>query len=75
MQRVERLASLTARRGACAHPDGAVNLILSSLEVFAPEFAEHARQGPCDACARASELPPPNRPVSNQSARNSPLRP
>jgi NADH:ubiquinone oxidoreductase subunit F (NADH-binding) len=74
-QRVERLASLTARRGACAHPDGAVNLILSSLEAFSSEFADHARQGPCDGCSRAPELPLPPRPVSNASTRNSPLRP
>jgi NADH:ubiquinone oxidoreductase subunit F (NADH-binding) len=73
-QRVERLASLTARRGACAHPDGAVNLILSSLEVFAPEFADHARHGPCEACARAPELPLPVRPVSDESTRKSLLR-
>jgi NADH:ubiquinone oxidoreductase subunit F (NADH-binding) len=70
VQRAERLASLTARRGACAHPDGAVNLLLSSLEVFATEFADHARHGPCDACSRAPELPLPLRPVSEQPARS-----
>ncbi len=43
MQRVERLASLVARRGACGHPDGAVNVILSALETFATEFADHAQ--------------------------------
>jgi NADH:ubiquinone oxidoreductase subunit F (NADH-binding) len=63
-QRIDRLASLTARRGACGHPDGAVNLILSALEAFHPEFAEHARHGPCDACSRPPELPLPVRPVS-----------
>jgi NADH:ubiquinone oxidoreductase subunit F (NADH-binding) len=73
-QRVERLASLTARRGACTHPDGAVNLILSSLEVFAGEFAEHARHGPCERCSRAPELPLPQRPVSDDRARRSLLR-
>jgi NADH:ubiquinone oxidoreductase subunit F (NADH-binding) len=67
-QRLERLSSLSARRGACAHPDGAVNLILSSLEAFAAEFAEHARQGPCEGCSRAPELPLPLRPVSDASA-------
>ncbi|HEY4895543.1 MAG TPA: NADH-ubiquinone oxidoreductase-F iron-sulfur binding region domain-containing protein [Solirubrobacteraceae bacterium] len=60
-ERIERLASLTSRRGACGHPDGAVNLILSSLETFAGEFADHARHGPCDACSRAPELPLPDR--------------
>ncbi|MCW3029523.1 MAG: hypothetical protein JWN81_2734, partial [Solirubrobacterales bacterium] len=42
-QRIERLAALVSRRGACGHPDGAVNLILSALESFAADFAEHAR--------------------------------
>jgi NADH:ubiquinone oxidoreductase subunit F (NADH-binding) len=62
-QRIDRLASLLRRRGACSHPDGAVNLILSALEVFQAEFADHARHGPCDACARPAELPLPVRPV------------
>jgi NADH:ubiquinone oxidoreductase subunit F (NADH-binding) len=74
VQRAERLASLTARRGACAHPDGAVNLLLSSLEVFAAEFADHARHGPCDACSRAPELPLPLRPVSEAPTRALQLR-
>jgi NADH:ubiquinone oxidoreductase subunit F (NADH-binding) len=63
-QRVAHLAALVRRRGACGHPDGAVNFILSSLETFAPEFADHARHGPCDACGQPSELPLPARPSS-----------
>ena len=59
--RIERLASLVARRGACAHPDGAVNFTLSALDAFAAEFADHARRGPCDACASSVELPLPAR--------------
>jgi NADH:ubiquinone oxidoreductase subunit F (NADH-binding) len=66
-QRIDRLASLTSRRGACGHPDGAVNLTLSALEVFRPEFAEHARHGPCEACSRSPELPLPDRPVSEKT--------
>ena len=54
--RVERLASLVSRRGACGHPDGAVNFILSALECFAGDFAEHARRGRCEACTRPAEL-------------------
>jgi NADH:ubiquinone oxidoreductase subunit F (NADH-binding) len=54
--RVERLASLVSRRGACGHPDGAVNFILSALECFAGDFAEHARHGRCEACTRPAEL-------------------
>jgi NADH:ubiquinone oxidoreductase subunit F (NADH-binding) len=55
--RVERLASLVSGRGACGHPDGAVNFILSALECFAADFAEHARHGRCEACMRPAELP------------------
>ena len=58
-RRIERLASLTRRRGACAHPDGAVRFILSSLQTFSEEFADHARHGRCDACGRPAELPLP----------------
>ncbi len=68
-QRIERLASLTARRGACGHPDGAVKLILSALETFQAEFADHARHGPCDGCARPTEMPMPRRAVSQDISR------
>ena len=64
LQRAERLAALTARRGACRHPDGSVRVLLSALDTFAAEFADHARHGPCEACAAAGELPLPARPVS-----------
>ncbi|HEY3827804.1 MAG TPA: NADH-ubiquinone oxidoreductase-F iron-sulfur binding region domain-containing protein [Solirubrobacteraceae bacterium] len=68
-QRIERLASLTARRGACGHPDGAVKLILSALETFEAEFADHAQHGPCDSCARPPEMPMPHRAVSQDASR------
>jgi NADH:ubiquinone oxidoreductase subunit F (NADH-binding) len=67
IQRIDQLASLVARRGACGHPDGALNPILSAVEVFHDEFADHARHGPCDACARPPELPLPDRPVSDST--------
>jgi NADH:ubiquinone oxidoreductase subunit F (NADH-binding) len=68
-QRIERLGALVGRRGACGHPDGAVNLILSALESFAPDFAEHARHGRCERCARPAELPLPARPPSSVTPR------
>jgi NADH:ubiquinone oxidoreductase subunit F (NADH-binding) len=68
-RRIERLASLTARRGACGHPDGAVNLILSALEAFQADFADHARHGACDCCARPPELPLPDREVDHRASR------
>jgi NADH:ubiquinone oxidoreductase subunit F (NADH-binding) len=56
-QRIDQLAALTSRRGACSHPDAAVNFVLSALDVFAGEFADHARHGRCEACMRPGQLP------------------
>jgi NADH:ubiquinone oxidoreductase subunit F (NADH-binding) len=47
-------------RGACSHPDGAVRLIRSALEVFGPELGQHA-QGWCRGTAAARVLPVPAR--------------
>jgi NADH:ubiquinone oxidoreductase subunit F (NADH-binding) len=60
-QRIARLAALVRRRGACGHPDGAARFVTSALDAFAPEFADHARHGPCEGCARPGELPLPVR--------------
>jgi NADH:ubiquinone oxidoreductase subunit F (NADH-binding) len=68
-ERIEQLARLTARRGACGHPDGSVNVIMSAIEAFGEEFLEHARHGSCQACARPPELPLPHRPVEMLPAR------
>lgn len=57
--RVERLLSAVRRRGACAHPDGAARFVASALDVFAPEFADHATYGRCAACDQRPELPLP----------------
>ncbi len=56
-QRIARWSTLAKGRGACAHPDGAVGFITSALDVFAEEFADHARHGPCEACSGPYELP------------------
>ena len=45
-------------RGACSHPDGAVRLVRSALDIFGPELAQHA-QGWC--CGTSSVLPVPPR--------------
>jgi NADH:ubiquinone oxidoreductase subunit F (NADH-binding) len=68
-QRVARLAALVQRRGACGHPDGAVNFIISSLQTFSEQFSDHARHGPCDACARPAELPLPAQPRTARRVR------
>jgi NADH:ubiquinone oxidoreductase subunit F (NADH-binding) len=67
-RRLTGLGAQVRGRGACRHPDGAARLLASALDVFAEEFAAHARQGPCAACRRPSELPRPRRRISSQSA-------
>jgi NADH:ubiquinone oxidoreductase subunit F (NADH-binding) len=74
-RRIGPLASLVARRGACGHPDGAANVILSAVETFQTEFAQHARHGECDACGRPAELPLPSRPLPPDSPRKAVGRP
>ena len=44
---IERWLPLVEGRGACHHPDGAVQLMSSAVAVFADEFASHARTGRC----------------------------
>jgi NADH:ubiquinone oxidoreductase subunit F (NADH-binding) len=61
-RRLRSLAGLVRGRGACSHPDGVSRLVSSALDVFAQELADHARHGPCAACARPSELPRPRVP-------------
>ena len=46
---IERWTAQVAGRGACHHPDGAVQLMASALDVFGDEFARHARQHWCSA--------------------------
>jgi len=45
--RIEQLMVRTSGRGACHHPDGAVQLMASALNVFGDEFRHHARTGRC----------------------------
>jgi NADH:ubiquinone oxidoreductase subunit F (NADH-binding) len=55
LERVEQLANLVVRRGACAHPDGTVRLVNSMLSTFPDEVQAHAR-GRCDLRAGSREL-------------------
>jgi NADH:ubiquinone oxidoreductase subunit F (NADH-binding) len=56
---VERWSEMVHGRGACHHPNGAVRFALSALKVFAEEFAEHRRSGPCPNCRAPALLPVP----------------
>jgi NADH:ubiquinone oxidoreductase subunit F (NADH-binding) len=56
IDRIERLAAQTGGRGACHHPDGAVQLMVSALDVFGDEFHYHARTGRCSVPGAAAEV-------------------
>ena len=43
-------------RGACRHPDGAVQLVRSALQVFAADVSAHADGRPCPHWSRPTQL-------------------
>ncbi len=59
LERVAWLAGLVAGRGACRHPDGAVQLVRSALRAFAADALRHEHRGPCPGVGRAPLLPVP----------------
>jgi NADH:ubiquinone oxidoreductase subunit F (NADH-binding) len=44
LERIVRWSGQLIGRGACRHPDGAVALLQSALQVFADDFAAHQRR-------------------------------
>jgi NADH:ubiquinone oxidoreductase subunit F (NADH-binding) len=56
MARLERRLEVVHGRGACRHPDGAVNLARSALTVFEADAAAHARGAPCPYWSRPTSL-------------------
>jgi NADH:ubiquinone oxidoreductase subunit F (NADH-binding) len=48
---IERWVSQIPGRGACRHPDGAIQLMTSALDTFGEEFRFHARTGRCSVHA------------------------
>lgn len=64
-ERLARWSAQLAGRGACHLPDGATRFLAGALRVFANEFTEHQRHGPCRACRhRPATLLTPSRPVA-----------
>jgi NADH:ubiquinone oxidoreductase subunit F (NADH-binding) len=54
--RLERRLREVDGRGACRHPDGAVNLVRSALGVFAADLTSHANGAPCPHWNRPTQL-------------------
>jgi NADH:ubiquinone oxidoreductase subunit F (NADH-binding) len=59
VRQIEKLTELVARRGACKHPDGVTQLVLSALTAFAADAAWHQQRGPCYGVRRPPILPVP----------------
>lgn len=57
-RRLDRYAAEVVGRGACAHPDGAVRLLMSALEVFDEEVRSHTAGRACVHRPRALPLLP-----------------
>ena len=56
MARLERRLDVVHGRGACRHPDGAVNLARSALTAFEADALAHARGMPCPYSNRPTVL-------------------
>jgi NADH:ubiquinone oxidoreductase subunit F (NADH-binding) len=62
MTRLHRRLVEVDGRGACRHPDGAVSLVRSALNVFSKDVVAHERGEPCAHWRHLSSLPFP-RPI------------
>jgi NADH:ubiquinone oxidoreductase subunit F (NADH-binding) len=63
LRRLERWTAEVSGRGGCHHPDGAVSLLRSAVQVFAADWAQHLRHRPCPAARAAPLLPLPASPA------------
>jgi NADH:ubiquinone oxidoreductase subunit F (NADH-binding) len=65
--RLDRRLREVEGRGACRHPDGAVNLVRSALTVFADDVRAHANGAPCAHRSQPTQLriPPALRAVAS----------
>lgn len=60
VDRLRRWAGQIERRGACRHPDGAVRLLRSALDVFAGDLERHLHGRMCAAARLPGRLAVPN---------------
>jgi NADH:ubiquinone oxidoreductase subunit F (NADH-binding) len=55
-ERLSRRLDQVDGRGGCHHPDGAVSMARSALDVFAADVATHMSEGPCANVVNPSQL-------------------
>ena len=67
LARLHRRLDEVEGRGACRHPDGAVNLVRSALQVFATDVSAHASGAPCAHWSRPTQLRFPHEAQGAQS--------
>ena len=58
LEELRRVAGGVRGRGACAHPDGTANFVVSALDAFSADLSEHMFRGRCGR-AVAGVLPLP----------------
>lgn len=61
LERLTRRLGVIPRRGACAHPDGAVRLAAGALRVFAADLNEHLHGRSCSGAGHQPLFPIPGR--------------
>ncbi len=57
---IDRWTAELPGRGACHHPNGLARFVSTALRAFGPRFEDHARHGPCAACAATPVLEIPS---------------
>jgi NADH:ubiquinone oxidoreductase subunit F (NADH-binding) len=61
--------AMVNKRGACAHPDGVVQLVNTALHVFAADVERHLVDGGCPGLSRRPVLPVPALPAPDEGWR------
>ena len=59
VEQISSLLPVVEGRGACRHPDGATQLVRSTLRTFAADARWHDEHGPCYGIRRDPLLPVP----------------
>ncbi|MEI8083011.1 MAG: NADH-ubiquinone oxidoreductase-F iron-sulfur binding region domain-containing protein [Actinomycetes bacterium] len=58
-RRLDKYMDQLVKRGACAHPDGAIRMLTSALQTFSEDVASHQRSGRCLQSGKGPIFPIP----------------